>query len=126
MNERNMMNEMKKELTDRKRITIAFRELRKAGYFCRRSWSCCRSCGITEIPKKNQKKFLFYCSQSNSLFDGAYLGSQGLWWTWYGNGHEIARAFEHAGFKVEWDGTEENTIRILGTKNLKETGLLLR
>ena len=50
MNTMNTMN-------DRKRISLAFKELRKRGWFARMNFWCCQTCGCSAVPKEYKDKF---------------------------------------------------------------------
>lgn len=85
----------------RQKIGVAFRALRKSGYIARQNFMCCMGCGFAAMPE-GTKKAVFYHRQ-----DADRLSSSGRCYiAWGGDGQEIRKAFEAAGLKVEWDGTE--------------------
>lgn len=88
------------------KIKKAFSALRKSGYECHMNWKCCQSCGCAAI--KNEKKYVFYHAQDAERMSNGYV-----YLSFGGNGHEIARAMERAGLKVEWDGTDDQRIKVL-------------
>lgn len=88
------------------KVNEAFKALRKAGYFARQNFWCCSSCAWADIAEKKAAKAVFYHSQSNERF----VRGDDLYLYWDGNGHEIARILEHAGLKVEWDGSPNRAI----------------
>lgn len=100
----------------RAKIRGAFKTLRKAGYIARANFKCCQGCGNHAIGVEQNKKGIadddikcvFYHQQDHDA-----MREQGyVYCSWTGNGHEIARAFEHEGLVVEWDGTKGKRIKV--------------
>lgn len=92
-------------------ITAAFKSLRKQGFVARQNFKCCQTCAWAEMPE-DAENVVFYHNQdterawnSRGRFDCLYLA-------WSGNGQAIADAFASQGFKVTWDGTTNQRIRI--------------
>jgi len=106
--------------TDCDRLDAAFAELERAGIVCRQDFSCCGTCGVSEVfdEMKQQTKrgmqvrgYSFYHMQdTESAVEG-----HGLYLN-YGAvqdgeaaalviGEEIAAALKRHGLKVNWDGT---------------------
>lgn len=54
---------------DRERLTIAFRALRKIGYFARQRFWCCQSCGWSAVPEDQTDRVAFYHKQDANAFD---------------------------------------------------------
>jgi hypothetical protein len=102
------------EMTD-ERINVAFRNLRKRGYFARQNFWCCQTCAWYAIGEDHPDKVdraVFYHQQ-----DAATLKRDGgTMLAWSGDGHEIVKTCLEAGLAVEWDGTE-NTRIFIGTQS---------
>jgi hypothetical protein len=89
------------------RLQPVFDRLKRHGYFAEQNWKCCQSCGCAAIPSY-QDKFVFYHEQDAERMeerDSVYL-------TWSGDGRLIRDTFRKAGFKVEWDGSEDKRLLI--------------
>ena len=100
-----LSNEQQKEFKDK--ITAAFRQLRKHGYFAKQSFWCCSSCAWSDIPEDKVEKVVFYNKQSA---DGLKTGEVYLQWS--GNGDEICNIFNQCGLRVSWEGSEDKAIVI--------------
>lgn len=113
-------------MTDREKITKAFKELRKKGWFARKNFWCCQSCGCAAIPTEYKDKFVFYHNQDNAAMKGrrsARVGNiceGGMYMTHGqgGEGKEVCDALIAAGLNVKWD--ETNNTRILVEHNDNE------
>ena len=93
---------------DKSRITKAFSELRKLGYFARQNFLCCQSCAWYEVPKDKSEKVVFYHNQDNDN-----LKSEGkCHLAWAGDGNEIVSVLNKHGVKTEWDGSSNTRIKI--------------
>lgn len=88
-------------------LTKAFKELRKAGYFARQNFSCCQSCGWSEVPE-NTNKAVFYHAQDN------YDKNNGrpFYLSWSGNGYEICNILEKNGVTTDWNEKDSTRIKI--------------
>ena len=94
----------------RNRLVKVFNTLHKLGYWCKMNHACCQTCGWAAIPKGNEHKAVFYHSQ-----DAEHLRETGdVYLAWAGNGAEIVKAVKDCGMKVEWDGTEDTRIKVIG------------
>lgn len=93
---------------NKSKLTAAFKELRKLGYFARQNFLCCSSCGWAAIPDEKSEKAVFYHAQDND--DLKKTGTCYL--AWSGNGNEICDVLRKHGIKVEWDGLESKRIHI--------------
>jgi len=90
-------------------LTVAFKSLRKKGYFAKQNFMCCLSCGNSAIPKDKKKKFVFYHRQ-----DAETLRQYGYCYlAWGGNGKEIVETLEAEGLKVVWNGDSLKRIKII-------------
>ena len=61
-------------------LTLAFKLLRKKGYFARQNFWCCQSCAWSAIPEGKNSKVVFYHNQDNAQLkeDGqCYLSYDG-------------------------------------------------
>jgi len=56
-------------MTTKEKITKAFKEIRKNGYFARQNFLCCQSCGWASIPEQKVEKAVFYHRQDNESFN---------------------------------------------------------
>lgn len=101
-------------MTNKDRVTAAFKALRKQGFAAHQNWTCCQSCGnaaLTERYGSDLVNYAFYHSQDRD----AFLKNDridGLCLSWGGDGPAIVRALEAEGLRVEWDGTEEQRIAV--------------
>jgi hypothetical protein len=95
-------------------ITRAFRTLQKSGYFARKNWTCCQTCGIAEIPD-GVEKYVFYHDQD----------ATGLWENgethlcWRGDPKFICDTLQAAGLEVEHNGDDRTRILIKLPKDAK-------
>lgn len=94
---------------DKAAFTLAFRNLRKRGFFARQNYLCCQSCAWSSIPEEKSNKVVFYHQQDNESFDGRDL-ERPIHLAWGGDGKEIVEELEKVGFEVEWDGSENKRI----------------
>lgn len=89
------------------KITIAFRSLRKKGYFAKQNFMCCQSCGFAAVPE-GIEKVVFYHNQ-----DKQRASKNGhVYMSWAGDGNEIVAELKAAGAVVEWDGSESTRILV--------------
>lgn len=100
----------------KKRLTKAFRVLRKQGYAAKQNYWCCQSCGWAAIDadysSKDAAKAVFYHKQ-----DAADIISRGeVFLAWRGIGGEIVTILRNQGLDVEWDGEENTRILVKGLK----------
>ena len=116
-------------MTDSEKITKAFKALRKKGWFARKNFWCCQTCGCAAVPHEYFNKFVFYHNQDAEALKEIWgkkcrgnISDGGLYLTHGegGNGKEICNALVNAGLTVEWD--ESNDTRILVKHNETETG----
>ncbi|MER7340909.1 hypothetical protein ABT403_24070 [Streptomyces sp. NPDC000075] len=98
--------------TDPERLTRAFTALRVAGITARENFTCCRSCGQSEIGAEggpDARGFVYFhtqCTDSAAAGHGLMLlygGFDGSPETTAAIGHEVAAALEAAGLHTEWD-----------------------
>ena len=90
-------------------LNIAFKALRKAGYFARQNFWCCQSCAWNAIDDDKTEKVVFYHRQDNAnKVEGKpfHLG-------WCGDGHEICRILNENNIKTNWDGSNHTRIEIV-------------
>lgn len=94
-------------------LNKAFRELRKRGYFARRHWQCCQSCGWAAIPEGKEDKAVFMHEQDEDCLKDvgvAYIA-------WEGDGQEICDVLMRSGLTVQWDGTANQRIKAMVDKH---------
>ncbi|WAU82932.1 hypothetical protein O1Q96_26550 [Streptomyces sp. Qhu-G9] len=98
--------------TDPERLTSAFTALEGAGITARENFTCCRSCGQSEIADEggsDARGFVYFhtqCTDSAAAGHGLMLlfgGFDGSSETTEAIGHEVVAALEAAGLPVEWD-----------------------
>ncbi len=95
-------------------IKTAYRELRRAGYFCRSAFTCCSTCAWAEVPGGRAAKVVFYHRQ-----DAADLRREGgCYLAWSGDGEFICAALRRAGLHVTWDGEASTRIFVSNRRTL--------
>ena len=62
------------------KLTVAFRALRRAGYFARQRWQCCMSCGFAAVPEGKDKVVFYHAQDSQRMYEGA------VYLAWAGDG----------------------------------------
>jgi hypothetical protein len=102
-------------------VTAAFKELRKRGYVCRQSFTCCGSCGSYELAKMvtarggdpDTAKVVWYHRQDAEAFDrfGGKL-TRNLMLRWNGDAAEIKQVLEAQGLQVIHDGDDNRCIEV--------------
>ncbi|MFD3520211.1 DUF6891 domain-containing protein [Streptomyces sp. NPDC058653] len=109
--------------TDPERITSVFAELDARGVVARENFTCCRSCGLSEIGAEpdnpgSVRGFVFFHTQGTeavaaggglSLYYGGFDGSET---TTTAIGHEVTTALGSAGLSVRWDGSPGSAIEV--------------
>ncbi|PZT74734.1 MULTISPECIES: DUF6891 domain-containing protein [unclassified Streptomyces] len=110
--------------TDPERLARAFAALDWGGITAREHFTCCRSCGTSEIReagREDARGFVFFHFQGTesaaaghglSLYYGGFDGSGE---TTAAVGREVVAALEEAGLTAEWDGSPD---RAIGLTNL--------
>jgi len=101
----------------RGKLTKAFRELRKLGFFARQNFWCCQGCGCEAVPEEAEK-YVFYHKQDTE--DLRESGS--VYLTWGGGnkvrtdreytkiGNQIIRTLNECGIPTIWDGSQNTRI----------------
>lgn len=95
-------------MTIQAKLTNAFKELRKLGYFARQNWKCCQTCGWAEVPDDRSDRAVFYHAQDKATLDKqdyCYLA-------WDGDGQEIVAVLEKHNLIVNWNGSENTRIKV--------------
>ncbi|MFE6067847.1 DUF6891 domain-containing protein [Streptomyces sp. NPDC056525] len=107
--------------TDPERLTRAFESLREAGITAREHFTCCRTCGESEIGAEGEpdaRGFVYFhtqCTDSAAAGHGLtllYGGFDGSPETTTAIGHEVVAALEATGLPTEWDGTPDRAITL--------------
>jgi len=94
----------------RKRLSSAFRELRRSGYFARSNFWCCQSCAWSAVPEEKAKTAVFYHQQ-----DADGLSRTGeLYLAWSGNAELILATLSRNGLSHVWDGSPDTRIQVTG------------
>lgn len=91
------------------KITEAFKELRKLGYFARQNFWCCQGCGWSAVPENKSDKVVFYHKQDTDDLKGK--GRCHL--AWSGDGHEICQVLNRHGITTEWEGDSNKRILMI-------------
>ena len=101
-------------MTDSEKITGVFLALRKKGWFARKKWKCCQSCGCAAIDKSYKDKFVFYHSQDADSIkeDGNIKGGLYLTHGEGGNAKEIVKSLKDNGLRVKWNGDMNTRILV--------------
>ncbi|MFE2867168.1 DUF6891 domain-containing protein [Embleya sp. NPDC059259] len=98
--------------TDPERLARAFAALQEAGITAREHFTCCRTCGDSDIVGESgtgARGFVYFhtqCTDSAAAGHGLMLlygGFDGSSATTTAVGHEVVAALEAAGLAVEWD-----------------------
>jgi hypothetical protein len=109
------------ERTDSDRLSDAFRALDASGIVAREEFTCCQSCGTTEIGGEvadieSCRGYVFYHSQ-----DAEHAAAGDDLWLSYGLfdrettpeiGEEVAAALRAEGLEVDWDGSPDKRLRV--------------
>lgn len=107
--------------TDPDRLTRAFDALEEAGITARENFTCCHSCGQSEIGGESEpdaRGFVYFHTQSTeaaaaghglTLHYGGFDGSSG---TTTAVGQEVVAALEAAGLPTDWDGDPGRAITV--------------
>ncbi|WP_055600680.1 DUF6891 domain-containing protein [Streptomyces aureus] len=107
--------------TDPERLTRAFESLREAGITARENFTCCRTCGESDIAAAGEpdaRGFVYFhtqCTDSAAAGHGLtllYGGFDGSPETTTGIGHEVVAALEATGLSTEWDRTPGRAITV--------------
>ncbi|MEU8086101.1 hypothetical protein AB0B57_21140 [Micromonospora sp. NPDC049101] len=121
------------EITDNDRLTAAFRTLSTAGVVARENFSCCQTCGTTEIgaeiPQgRTARGYAFYHQQDaeNGVDDSGVHVAYGLFGqpTTADIGAEVVAALRAEGLTVHWDGSTGTRIRVSLTWQRRRVGRL--
>ncbi|MBV6697388.1 hypothetical protein KV557_09655 [Kitasatospora aureofaciens] len=107
--------------TDPERLARAFAALEEAGITAREHFTCCRSCGETEIGAAGEPEargFVYFHSQcTESAAEGRglsllYGGFDGSPLTTTAVGHEVVAALTEAGLPAVWNGEPSHAVEI--------------
>ncbi|MEU2251136.1 hypothetical protein [Streptomyces sp. NPDC019224] len=111
------------DVTDPDRLERAFAALDGRGITAREHFTCCRSCGLSEIyaaGREDARGFVFFHLQGTesaaaghglTLYYGGFDDSAE---TTAAVGREVAAALAEAGLTVEWDGSPDEAIELTG------------
>ncbi|MCF3133319.1 DUF6891 domain-containing protein [Streptomyces olivochromogenes] len=107
-------------VTDPERLTLAFGALEETGITAREDFTCCRSCGMTEIgaEREGARGFVFFHRQGTEraaeggglgLYYGGFDGSAE---TTTAVGREVVTALTAAELSTMWDGDSGQAIDV--------------
>lgn len=111
------------DVTDPDRLERAFAELDGRGITAREHFTCCRSCGMSEIyadGREDARGFVFFHLQGTesaaaghglTLYYGGFDDSAE---TTAAVGREVTAVLGGAGLTVEWDGSPDKAIELTG------------
>jgi hypothetical protein len=105
---------MNTQQTDKKNFNLIFRELRKNGFTAKQNFLCCQSCGwsvLEDEGRQDGENIVFYHKQDSESFKDSNL-KRTIYLAFSGDGHTIKKTFEKHGYKVDWNGTNEERIGI--------------
>ncbi|MET7341513.1 DUF6891 domain-containing protein [Streptomyces sp. NPDC087866] len=111
------------DVTDPDRVERVFAELDGRGITAREHFTCCRSCGMSEIyadGREDARGFVFFhlqCTESAAAGHGLtlyYGGFDDSAETTAAVGREVAAVLGEAGLTVEWDGSPDRAIELTG------------
>jgi hypothetical protein len=95
-------------------LTEAFAALRKDGYYARKNFWCCTTCGCYAMNERMQshpskKGYVFYHAQDvvDVKKGSAYLA-------WDGDATTIINTLKASGIDVTWNGDEHMKIQVQG------------
>ena len=87
-------------------LTLAFKDLRKKGYFARMNFLCCQSCAWKAVPQDAEKVVFYHDQDAENLKEGG-----DLYLAWSGDANHIINILSRRGLICEWNG--DNSKRIL-------------
>jgi hypothetical protein len=122
----------------RRRVQLAFGELRKLGFLTKSNFSCCATCAIAELSeiaeKRRRNRAVYWHLQDETHFKKGgslyirfcYLPPKGI----EGDttrvvteiGEQVVAALRKVGLELDWNGNPNITIRITGVANSKSNG----
>ncbi len=106
--EKNLLTLFKTNTMSNTNLTLAFKSLRKQGYFARQNFMCCQSCGWAAVPEGKEEKVVFFHRQdAECLKEG-----RPVYLAWSGNGKEICDVLKDHGMVVDWNGNQDTRICI--------------
>ena len=99
-------------MTDKQRLNLAFKELRKQGFVARQRFMCCQGCGWAAIAndKPDATHVAFYHQQDADAIDEDGKITEPMYIAWAGDALAITTALTNAGLKAEWDGSADTRV----------------
>lgn len=116
-------------VTDCDKLDEVFAELDRMGIVARQNWTCCQTCGHTEIAYETGKTSVHRRVRGYVFFhhqDAEHVAAAGLLYLAYGSvlnrsdaeavavAHEVVAVLKQHGFTVEWNGMIHKRICITG------------
>lgn len=86
----------------------AFIEMREKGYFAKRNFSCCQSCGWADLSDEEAEKAVFTHRQDEEMLEDSGV----TYICWSGDGQEIYNILTKNGLEVSWDGSDDTRMKI--------------
>ena len=93
---------------NKRKLNLAFAELKTLGYTAEQNFQCCQNCAWSALSDEEAEKAVFYHGQDND--DLKETGSCYL--AWSGDGKEIVSVLEKHGIEVDWSGENGKRIKI--------------
>lgn len=94
----------------RVKVSNCFKELRRCGVKCRKNFSCCGSCGHSEMSDGYDGSYVFYHAQSA---DNLRAGDDSVYLAHSIAGDKVVKVREIVRrYGSDWDGHEDSTIMI--------------
>ena len=120
----------------RRRVQLAFGELRKVGFLTKTNFSCCMNCAVAELgeiaDKRRRNRAVYWHQQDETHFKKGgslyirfcYLPPKGI----EGDttrveteiGEQVVAALGKVGLELDWNGNPNTTIRVSGIEGKKE------
>ncbi len=95
------------------KLTKAFIELRKLGYFAKRSLACCQSCSLELVPESHACLYVFTHDQDEYKGEGVEVTEMYLGWSApEDDPSEIVKVLKKHGLKVKHDGSPQTRILV--------------
>ena len=122
----------------RRRVQLAFGELRKVGFLTKTNFSCCMNCAVAELgeiaDKRRRNRAVYWHQQDETHFKKGgslyirfcYLPPKGI----EGDttrveteiGDQVVAALAKAGLELDWNGNPNTTIRVTGVASANGNG----
>jgi hypothetical protein len=114
----------------RRRVQMAFKELRRMGFIAKSNFACCMSCAVAELQdignEKRRNKAVYWHRQDEGHFRETgllnirycYIPTKGIegdtTCVEHHIGEQVAMALRKAGLEIQWDGDPGKVIEVVG------------